>query len=533
VKSRRTTHGWAAPCDFEADTEQLDFEIPTPQAGNMDSPDFENASANFLNWFTSQPGTAFNSSLRIVDLRNRNAGRGIIATADIPAETDLFTIPRSAIISVETSELAQRLPELFKDVPDTDTSNPTLEDDDAATDLPTSWLNLILILLYETFHHPTSKWAPYLSVVPSTPSQFDTLMFWTQNELAELQASAMPSKIGKDSANRMFKERIIPIVKKHADIFYPSDAQQLSDEELLPRCHAIGSLIMSYAFDLQPDEDEDAEDDNEDGWVEDQSKPSTMGMVPMADMLNADAEFNAHLSHGDDALTMTSLRDIKAGEEVLNYYGPLPNGELLRRYGYTSVKHTRYDVVEVSWDLVKQVLENIEREDSKREQIRQMLAKVEQDEDLDVQEGFLLERETEGPNDQGVCDQTAQFTKFPDELVEVVTSVVGERLAQESHNRTSRYTGDEKKLLKRRMLVTLGEIVRKRLEQYATSREHDEGMWRSREEESGRLTYALVVRLGEKQLLNEASDWAERTLEKYRDDIAGMSDPPPRKKQKR
>jgi SET domain-containing protein 6 len=45
---------------------------------------------------------------------------------------------------------------------------------------------------------------------------------------------------------------------------------------------------------------------------------------------------------------MSSLRPIKVGEEVLNYYGPLPNSDLLRRYGYTSVKHQAHDVVEIN-----------------------------------------------------------------------------------------------------------------------------------------------------------------------------------------
>ena len=96
-----------------------------------------------------------------------------------------------------------------------------------------------------------------------------------------------------------------------------------------------------------------------------------LGMVPMADILNSDAEFNvrtrtfqqsagvmvltviqAHVDHADDFLTVTSLRDIRQGEEVLNYYGPLANSDLLRRYGYTSPKHSRYDVVEISQPLV-------------------------------------------------------------------------------------------------------------------------------------------------------------------------------------
>jgi N-lysine methyltransferase SETD6 len=47
-----------------------------------------------------------------------------------------------------------------------------------------------------------------------------------------------------------------------------------------------------------------------------------------------------------------SLRFIRSGEEVLNYYGPYPNSDLLRRYGYISAKHSRYDAVEVPKTLV-------------------------------------------------------------------------------------------------------------------------------------------------------------------------------------
>jgi len=501
-----------------------------------DQTDFEHDSNSFLDWFTRQPGTALHDSLEIVDFRDRDAGRGIIATADIPAETDLFTIPRSTIISAETSELAKRLPELFREP--TDVGSTQEDDGDEAldslpTELPASWLNLILILLYESFHHSTSKWLPYLRILPSTPSQFDTLMFWADAELGELQASTIPSKIGKHSADTMFKERIIPIVKKHANVFYPPDATRLSDEDLLQNCHIIGSLIMSYAFDLQPDEDEDPEDENQDGWIEDQSKPSTMGMVPMADMLNADAEFNAHLSHGDDALTMTSLREIKAGEEVLNYYGPLPNGELLRRYGYTSSKHTRYDVVEISWDLVKQVLEDNEKDEKMREKVRDLLLKVEEDEDIDVKEGFLIERETEGPNDQGICDTTASFTKFPDELVDVITSVLSETLNNKVQSEKSGNAAGDKGLLKRHTLTTLREAMRRRLAFYATSHEHDENALKNGSA-SGRLKHAIRVRVGEKLLLKEAADWSEQMLQKYSSKHGIASDSQPsRKKQKR
>lgn len=64
----------------------------------------------------------------------------------------------------------------------------------------------------------------------------------------------------------------------------------------------------------------------------------------------------AHVNHGDSSLTVMSLRPIKAGEEILNYYGPHPNSELLRRYGYVTERHSRYDVVEIPWDVVESTM---------------------------------------------------------------------------------------------------------------------------------------------------------------------------------
>ena len=55
-------------------------------------------------------------------------------------------------------------------------------------------------------------------------------------------------------------------------------------------------------------------------------------------------------------MTVTSLKPIPAGQEILNYYGPLSNSELLRRYGYVTPAHARYDVVEISWNMVLSVL---------------------------------------------------------------------------------------------------------------------------------------------------------------------------------
>lgn len=58
------------------------------------------------------------------------------------------------------------------------------------------------------------------------------------------------------------------------------------------------------------------------------------------------------MNHGEN-LEVNSLRtSLPAGTEILNYYGPLPSSELLRRYGYVTPEHQRYDVVELPWTLI-------------------------------------------------------------------------------------------------------------------------------------------------------------------------------------
>ncbi len=62
--------------------------------------------------------------------------------------------------------------------------------------MPDPWLDLI----YEGHgvqylpRQENSAWKTYFKVLPHT---FDTLMFWSQSELNELQASAVKDKVGK------------------------------------------------------------------------------------------------------------------------------------------------------------------------------------------------------------------------------------------------------------------------------------------------------------------------------------------------
>lgn len=188
------------------------------------------------------------------------------------------------------------MPHVFSECQQSGQAEGEAEDQDGeiGAEAPDQWLSLILVMMYEFLHQSTSFWRDYLQVLPDS---FETPMFWSLEELSHLQASSLIEKIGKEQAEDIFRSRLLPVIRKYAEVFYPNGTASLSDQNLLSLAHRMGSAIMAYAFDLENDEDDTTSnansDQNNDGWIEDNDGQAMLGMVPMADMLNADAEFNA------------------------------------------------------------------------------------------------------------------------------------------------------------------------------------------------------------------------------------------------
>ncbi|KAF2490492.1 SET domain-containing protein [Lophium mytilinum] len=296
--------------------------------------DFHSKSETFMAWLNNSSATISNK-IALRDLRQKDAGRGVVATSDIEEDELLFSIPRTSVLSVENSQLSKKAPSLFTELD--------------------PWLSLIVVMIYEYLQGSSSIWKPYFDILPA---EFDTLMFWNEEELAELQASAVREKIGKTDADKTFEELLVPLIREHADTFFAGANMQLTDPDLVTLAHRMGSTIMAYAFDIEPVETEKEAD--EDGYVsEDEDEALPKGMVPLADMLNADADWNnARLFYEDEVLTMKALKPIKTGDEIFNDYGPLPRSDLLRRYGYITDNYTPYDVVEISLELVCDIIKN-------------------------------------------------------------------------------------------------------------------------------------------------------------------------------
>ena len=211
----------------------------------------------------------------------------LVATQDIEADEELFALPLNLVLTPSTSSL----------------------DDDCKHEMSesgTNWSRLIVALIHERMQGEASIWADYLRLLPTS---FDTLMFWNDAELAQLQASAVVSKIGKMEAEETWKDSIIPLMQRYP-LAFPQDTQNgnVRAGVLVAWAHMAGSLIMAYAFDIDQDRPSrnGGADTDEDDFEEDDEDEPLKGMVPFADMLNADADRNnvsrynlGHIAHTD------------------------------------------------------------------------------------------------------------------------------------------------------------------------------------------------------------------------------------------
>ena len=148
------------------------------------------------------------------------------------------------------------------------------------------WLALVLTMMFERAKGGEGRWSAYFDVLPR---EFDSLMWWSEEELAELQASGVRGRIGREEADERFREQLVPIVRAHRALFGAPEEGLV--QWVVHEVHVLASTIMAYAFDVEPERQEREVD--EEGYVSEEDEADMMkGMVPLADILNADADLN-------------------------------------------------------------------------------------------------------------------------------------------------------------------------------------------------------------------------------------------------
>ncbi|CAI2181597.1 11898_t:CDS:2 [Funneliformis geosporum] len=282
---------------------------------------FGEINQKFIDWFCSNGGR-ISPKIAFNDYSSENAGRGVVAVDDIQPFEVLFSIPHSIVLSEKTSSLKDLIS----------------SDEFEKLDKVNSWFPLILCMMYES-QMEDSLWKPYFDILPR---EFDTPMFWNEEELAELEGTNVIDKIGKIEAESQFNEHLLPIIQSNPSIFD-------SNKHNLELFHCMGSLVMANAF--QNKIKKDAEENNDDKVDEEK-----ITMMPMADMLNHKTGFNnARLYHENELLEMTAIKKITKGEQIYNTYGELCSADLLRKYGFVD-ENNIHDIVELNGQFVVDTL---------------------------------------------------------------------------------------------------------------------------------------------------------------------------------
>ncbi|KAG6900720.1 hypothetical protein C0993_003746 [Termitomyces sp. T159_Od127] len=218
-------------------------------------------------------------------------------------------------------------------------------------------------------------------------------MFWNEKDLKELDGTSVVEKLGREEAEQSYAEKLLPAIQSRPDLFPPESAEHYS----LANYHLMGSRILSRSFTVEkldsgeeekestdaltntrddemdvdsyggpegPHEDSSSHHSEAEEEEEEEEESSDIAMVPMADMLNARYRSeNVKLFDDENELRMVSTKPIKAGEQILNTYGDLPNAELLRRYGHVDLLPlpgggigNPGDVVEIRGDIALSII---------------------------------------------------------------------------------------------------------------------------------------------------------------------------------
>lgn len=357
---------------------------------------------------------------------------------------------------------------------------------------------------------PDSKWAPYLAVLPQ---QLDSLVFWTDSEIKELQASAVVNKIEKAKAEAMFSQHIVPLELEN------------SNTEL---CHQVASVIMAYAFDIpekvvdtmngdmshEQDGDDLVSDNEED-------EPTVLSMIPLADMLNADADRNnVRLCCDNEDLEMRTIKPIRNGQELFNDYGSLPRSDLLRRYGYITNEYAIYDVVEIS---TENLISLFKRDGQSGNQEFQL-------DTADLEKRIALcQREDVYDESYDLRRSGPDGPSIPDEMLAMLFILLLNEESLAKLSSSEMYVPSRSKIETELIGLVLGTLLGQREKEYATTIEEDAALLRA-ENLPHRTRMAIQVRFGEKLVLQDAlrESCSYSGSSKYMRDLPGLEKGPKR-----
>eukprot|EP00892_Ulva_mutabilis_P007677 jgi/Ulvmu1/5281/UM022_0075.1 len=234
----------------------------------------------------------------------KETGRGVMAAQNIARDATVLKVPDTAVLLAEESDISQLVE--------------GLRVENRASDMVNSSIPLIIVLMVEKLKGNASKWAAYIDFLPQglegLPFQWGKdnrrILRGTSTLHAEtIQPYGHPPAAVWD----IFREVVEPWFTNTSGVQPPEGG-----EDALWHLYSWATAIVAaYSFELGNDR--------------------LQCLVPLWDALNhVTGKANVRLSHDAKrgSLLMIATRNIAHGEQLVNDYGPLSNGDLLRRYGF-------------------------------------------------------------------------------------------------------------------------------------------------------------------------------------------------------
>eukprot|EP00754_Rhynchopus_humris_P048848 Rhum_TRINITY_DN8034_c0_g1::Rhum_TRINITY_DN8034_c0_g1_i1::g.25614::m.25614 len=225
-------------------------------------------------------------------------GRGLVFSRDVARTEPVVSVPRKLLFNVEAT-VASSLHVAFEAA--------GLDDD----------TRLLLFLVHEKFCAPGASacggaWAPFVELLPAT---YDTLFFWSDEELAELEGCRLLPECAaqKEHLEGVYATLFPALFESHPAAFR---RDVFTFENLL----WARAVFDSRAFIVKID-----------------GRPRTT-LVPYAEYINHSC-LSGHVSfrrfdEASQCMLLESLGTGRAGGQAFMNYGPMQNSDLLLGYGF-------------------------------------------------------------------------------------------------------------------------------------------------------------------------------------------------------
>ncbi|KAF9336755.1 hypothetical protein BG006_007532 [Podila minutissima] len=334
-----------------------------------------------------------------IDIRDGKNGLGVFAKRKLEAGYEVIKVPKHAILSVETTAIAN-----------------ILQDEEIE-----GYIGLTLGCMYEASRGAASPWFAYLSLLAKRPAKMATSL--PQNARDMMKSCEAYADIESDITDMRgdFDNIVVPLTKKYPEIFkaphFDFDAFKAMTAHISSRamdvdlfhvsalvpfadfinhssepngdylthedvCEVCGSLACEH-LGSEDDDDEDSDDESD---LDPEEAPALDGSKYKRQRREAkdasedddeEEEENDGAMEGEewedegddedsddedgminDTCDIILDADVRKGEEITRFYGPYPNKVLLSKYGFAVIDNP-HDTVTIQLDMVRQVGEKV------------------------------------------------------------------------------------------------------------------------------------------------------------------------------